>query len=324
MLAQMGAEVIKIESPKRRDYARDSTPPIDGASHLFHSLNHNKEQLLIDYNTPEGLQEVMDYIKNADVLIEQFRPGAMEAWGLGYEAIREINPEIIYISLTGYGQTGPLHQEAGHDLNYLANSGILSLLKDDNGKPVVPGFQLGDIGSGAYMVVMACLAALLQKAQTGKGTYLDVSMTDGLLPLTTIPFSLLSSGLDHRQFNVLDGKTIVNYALYECADGKWLSVAALEVKFWNNICKLVAKPEWERNSLFELSCQVFPKQEVEAVFKTKTQAEWMDIFIGKDVCIAPVLELEELENHPHHTARATFENLKTPNGQPFKSIKFPF
>ena len=324
MLAQMGARVIKIESPKRMDYTRTTGKPIDGASALFHSLNHSKEIIQLDYDTEEGKDQIFELIKNADALIEQFRPGAMNAWGLGYEAMKEINPKLIYVSLTGYGQNGPCKKEAGHDFNYLANAGLMSLLKDDQGKPVVPGFQLGDIGGGSYLAVMAMLGALLGRVNTGKGAYVDVAMTDGVLPLLSVPFSLLQSGLDHRYFNVLDGKTIVNYAVYECSDGKWLSVAALEVKFWNNICELVRKPEWKRENIMELSVHVFPKKDVVELFKSKSQGEWMDLFLGEDVCIAPILELEELEQHPHHCARGAFEDFETPNGTRLKGIALPF
>ena len=171
LLAQMGAKVIKIESPRRPDYARTLGTKIDNeATFMFYALNHNKQQLILDYNTPEGKKELFEVIKNADALIEQFRPGAMEAWGLGYEDVKKINPNIVYVSLTGYGQNGLYHSEAGHDLNYLATSGLLSLLKDDNGKPVIPGFQLADVGSGSYMTTIACLGALLKKAMTGEGS----------------------------------------------------------------------------------------------------------------------------------------------------------
>jgi crotonobetainyl-CoA:carnitine CoA-transferase CaiB-like acyl-CoA transferase len=324
MLAQMGAKVIKIESPKRMDYARSTGKQIDGATALFHTLNYNKDCRIIDYDTEAGKQELLDLISKTDALIEQFRPGAMDAWGLGYEAVKAINPNIVYLSLTGYGQDGPLKQEAGHDFNYLANAGLMSLLKDERGKPVVPGFQLGDIGGGSYMTVMALLSALLRRASTGEGAFVDVAMTDALLPLLSVPLSLQESGLDPRYFNVLDGKTIVNYGAYECADGKWLSVAALEVKFWNNICELIEKPDWKRKNVMELSVHVFPKAEVEALFKEKSRDEWMAVFEGNDVCIAPILELDEVVNHPHHQARAAFGEMQTDAGTKLKTISLPF
>ncbi len=323
LLAQMGAEVIKIESPKRMDYVRVSGPPVDGASLLFHQLNHNKQLKTVDYATEAGKAELLAWIEGADALIEQFRPGAMDAWGLGYEAVRKINPGIVYVSLTGYGQDGVYKNEAGHDFNYLAYAGIMDLLKDEQGKPVLPGFQMADIG-GAYMAVMALQAALLKKYRTGEGSYVDVNLCDAVMPFMAVPFALHGMGLDHRQFNILNGKTAVNYAAYACADGKWLSVAAVELKFWNNICDLVGQPNWQRNHEMELLNHQFPKPEVEALFKTKTRDDWMEIFKGHDVCVAPILEMEELENHPYHRSKNTFENFTTEKGTPLKTIGLPF
>ena len=281
------------------DYVREGLKKLDGASHLFHQLNHNKTQILIDYNSDEGKQEILEMIKNADVLIEQFRPGAMDAWGLGYDELKKINPSIIYVSLTGYGQEGKYKNEAGHDFNYLAYAGIMSMFKDENGRPTVPDIQLADIG-GAYMAVIALQAALLKKSQTGKGSYVDVSMCDAVMPFLAVPYSLYAAGFDYRQLNVINGKIAVNYAAYQCADGKWLSVAALEMKFWNQLCEVIGKEAWKRKHQMELVNHIFPKTEVEAFFKSKSRDEWARIFKGEDVCVAPILEIEELETHPYH------------------------
>ena len=174
------------------------------------------------------------------------------------------------------------------------------------------------------MAVMALQAALLKKFRTGEGAYVDVNLCVAVLPFLAVPFALKSMGMDHEQFNVINGKIAVNYAVYECADGKWLSVAALELKFWNNICDLIEKPEWKRNNELELFNNQFPKKEVEDLFKTKTRDVWMEIFRGQDVCIAPILEIEELENNPYHKCSNTFEGFKTPNGTELKTIKLPF
>lgn len=323
LMAQMGAEVIKIESPKRMDYARIGLNQVDGASILFHQLNHNKQLKLIDYSTAEGKAVVLKWIKSADVLIEQFRPGAMDAWGFGYEVIKAINPGIVYVSLTGYGREGEFAQEAGHDFNYLAKTGIMSLIKDDHGKPMLPGTQLADI-SGAYMAVMAIQAALLKKNRSGKGSHIDVALSDSVLPFLTVPYSLHYSGLNHRQVNVLNGKTAVNYAAYECMDAKWLAVAALELKFWNNLCTALDKPNWKRKNQLELLNINFPKSQVEALFKTKTRNEWTGFLNGKDVCVAPILEIEELEHTSYLQQRAAFEAFKTPNNTILKTIALPF
>ena len=159
------------------------------------------------------------------------------------------------------------------------------------------------------MAVMALQAALLKKARTGKGAFVDVGIADSVHPFLTIPYALHQGGMDYRQFNIINGKTTVNYAVYECADGKWLSVAAMELKFWNNICELVDRPEWKRDNPMQLLNVVFPKEEVVSLFKTKTRDAWMDLFKGKDVCIAPILEIEELAASDYHQRKASFETF---------------
>lgn len=323
LLAQMGATVIKIESPKRMDYVRNSGKQVEGASILFHQLNHKKILKTIDYSTKTGKTEIVNLVKNADALIEQFRPGAMQAWGFGYEEMKKINPALVYVSLTGYGQKNDYAQTAGHDFNYLAYAGIMSLLKDEQGKPTVPDTQFADIG-GAYMAIAALQAALLKKARTGKGTYVDVSLTDAMNPFITIPYALHKGGLDYRKYNLINGKTTVNYAPYQCADGKWIALAAMEIKFWNQLCTILDKPTWQRTNELETMVNQFPKKEVEDLFKTKTRDEWMQIFKNQDVCAAPVLEIEELENSDYHKHKNTFENFETANGTKLKTVRLPF
>ena len=323
LLAQMGATVIKIESPKRMDYVRSSGAQVDGASILFHQLNHNKSQRLIDYEQLEGKAEIFELIKNADAIIEQFRPGAMDAWGLGYESVKQVNPSIVYVSLTGYGHDNKFSSEAGHDFNYLAYSGVMSLMKDDHGKPNVGDTQFADIG-GSYMAVMALQAALLKKSKTGIGSHVDVSLSDAMNPFIAVPFALHTGGLDYRKFNIINGKTTVNYAAYECADGKWLSVAAMEIKFWNNLCITLEKPEWQREHFTNTMLNNFPKQEVVDFFLTKTRDEWIAILKGKDVCVAPILEIEELENSEYHQEKQTFQSFETTNGTKLNHVKLPF
>ncbi len=323
ILAQMGAEVIKIESPKRMDYARFIGPQIDGASTLFHQLNHNKESLVLDYNTEEGKEKIIALIKEADVVIEQFRPGAMAAWGLGYEALKLLNPKLIYLSLTGYPQDGDYSAEAGHDFNYLAYTGMMSFLKDGQGKPVVPDMQLADI-CGSYTAIIALQGAIIQQLKTGEGCYLNASLSQAVTPFLAIPYSLHTGNMDHRIFSVINGNTTVNYSPYECADGKWISLAAMEIKFWNNFCEVVGKEEWKRSGEMELFNHQFDKNLVADLFRTKTRHEWTNTFKGHDVCVAPILEVEELEDHPFHQSNQTFEKITTPNGDQLKTVALPF
>lgn len=323
MLAQMGATVIKIESPKRRDYVRDSMTQVEGASVLFHQLNHNKQQLSIDYNTPEGLSEVMALIKTADVLVEQFRPGVMSIWELGYEQVKKVNPGIVYASISGYGQYGALSAEAGHDANYLSYSGLLGLCKEANGKPVIPGAQIADV-CGAYSGLNAIQAALIKRFKTKVGCHLDIALCDAVSPLISLPYGLQSSGLDHKKFNLFNGVNAANYTVYQCSDDQWLVVAALEMKFWNTLCELVGKPEWKRNNVLELTVDSFPRNEVVELFKSKPRKDWLELFAEHDTCVSPVLELEALEEHPYHLSRGTFEDFKTKGGTSLKTIALPF
>ncbi len=295
LLSAMGADVIKIEKSDSRDYVRFQPPFIDGVSTLYAALNHNKTEIIIDFNTDEGNTKLWEEVEKADVLIEQYRPGVMKHWGLDYETLKSINPKLIYISLSGYGQDGPHAKEAGHDLNYLAISGVLDLIRDEKGKPVIPGIQIADIAGGAYLLQSACLAAVLERHNTGKGMYLDISMTDGLLPLMVFPLSQYWGGFDQRKMQILSGG-LVNYNVYESADGRWVALGALEMKFWNAFCMALNKPEWKREELLELSVHVFPKEELELLFKTRNRDEWAVWAEGKDLCLTPVIELQELED----------------------------
>lgn len=323
LLAQMGAEIVKIESPERMDYARFIGPQIDDASYLFHQLNHNKESIIVDYNTEEGIRQVTDLVSSADAVIEQFRPGAMDAWGLGYDALIEVNPSLVYLSITGYSSVGKYSSEAGHDLNYLAYSGIMSLLKDDQGKPIVAGTQFADI-AGAYMAVMALQSALIQKLKTGMGSKLNVPLANAMNPFLALPHSLESGGLKHEATNIINGKVAVNYAVYQCADNKWLSLAALEMKFWNNFCDSVNRPEWKTENQFDLIHAAFDKTNIEELFLSKTRDQWIKHFEGQDVCVAPILEMDELEDSDFHKDGKTFEKIKTPTGHKLSTVALPF
>lgn len=305
ILAQMGATVLKIEQPQKQDDTRLYPPFVNDKAMLFSMLNHNKESLMIDFRVIEGKEKILDLVRQADVLIEQFRPNVMKAWGLDYETLKNINPNLIYISLSGYGQEGEYSAHAGHDLNYLAYTGILDLMRDDNGKPVIPGIQIADIAGGSYMVVTACLAALLQ----GKGQYIDISVLDGLPPMLTIPLSQVWGGINPHEMKLLNGN-LVNYNVYQTKDGEWMALGALEVKFWNNFCQAIDKLDWQRDGFWDLSIHVFSMDDVKVLFQTKTQAEWVEWSKGKDICLSPVVKIADVEKDLHLKARGYFEYQK--------------
>lgn len=322
IMAQMGADVIKIEHPERKDLTRFVGKKIDDAGIIFHQLNNGKKIRFIDYQSENGKTQIEELIKNSDILIEQFRPGAMKAWGLDYQSVQKINPEIIYVSVTGYGQHNSFSNIAGHDLNYLAYSGISTMIRDEQNQPVVPETQFADI-SGAYMLIVAIQSAIIKKFQNGKGAYIDFSLAQSMLPFLSIPFALHQSKMDYRNFNILNGKTAVNYAYYQCKDLKWISLAAMEIKFWNRFCEVAGKEDWKRKNALELLNINFPKEKVVELFKSKTQKDWLEQFSGQDVCIAPVLEIEELETDPYHLEQESFTEFRTAS-QTLKQFSLPF
>ncbi|SEA38859.1 Crotonobetainyl-CoA:carnitine CoA-transferase CaiB [Flavobacterium gillisiae] len=309
MLSQMGAEVMKIESPKRMDYTRYYQPQIKGVSTLFHTLNHTKKQLIIDYETSEGYQQIVEEIKLADVLVEQFRPGAMESFNLSFDTVKKINPNIVYISVTGYGQSGDKKEAAGHDLNYMAETGLLSMNRDEQGKPVLPGFQLADIAGGSFMLVSACTSGLLAQRLRKTPQYIDVSLFDATLALGAIAQGMLQGKADYNQMPFLSGG-LVNYNVYECSDKKWIALGALELKFWNSFCDMVQRPLWKTSDISTLVTDFFDKNQLEELFKTKTRDEWVVMASSFDVCLSPVLEVKEVYEQKHTKDRAVFKEIK--------------
>lgn len=309
MLGQMGAEVIKIESPKRMDYARFYEPKMNGVSTLFHTLNHCKTQMVVDYETPEGYREIVDQIRSADVLVEQFRPGAMEGFNLSFETVKRINPKIVYVSVTGYGQTGDKKYAAGHDLNYMAETGLLGMNRDENGRPVIPGFQVADIAGGSFMLVAACTTGLLAQRMQQKAQYIDVSLFDATLAVGAIAQGMLQGNADYAQTPFLSG-LMVNYNVYECADRKWIALGALELKFWNSFCDMVVQPSWKTDKNTDLTAGVFDKRKLEELFKTKTRDEWINKSVDFDVCLSPVLDAAEVYEQKQTKDRAVFRDVE--------------
>jgi crotonobetainyl-CoA:carnitine CoA-transferase CaiB-like acyl-CoA transferase len=294
-LAELGAEVWKVEHPDRPDYVREALPQQAGVAAYYRALNRSKRSLSIAYDQPEGLEALRARIREADLGIEQFRPGVMDALGLGVEDVWAINPRCSYVSLTGFGQQGPRRDQAGHDLNYLALSGILSLNRDARGRPVIPGFQLADIAGGSYLAVSACTLALLAAQRTGQGEYVDVGMAGGLLPLLTLPWAdyQATGELPANGHTPLSGAW-VNYQVYETADGRWVALGALEPKFWERFCEAVERPGWKA----WLGETPAAHPEVAALFASRSRDEWAALGARVDCCLSPVLALDELPTEP--------------------------
>ncbi|MEK6324490.1 MAG: CoA transferase [Acidobacteriota bacterium] len=303
MLADLGAEVIKVEEPKIGDPTRRSPPIIDGQSVPFAQINRNKKSIAIDLKQAEGRDLFLKLVSTADVVLEQFRPGVVERLGIGHAAVAEVNPRIVYCSLTGFGQDGPHRERSGHDLNYLALSGVLGLTTDERGKPVIPGVQVADL-AGAMIAGFAILAALLARERTNRGQYLDVSMFDVMLSMLPIPAAHHFAG---KTISV-GGKYVLSgqypfYNVYETSDGNFMTLGALEPKFWANFCRKVGRDDLvarqfdlgeQRNNLFEA---------VRAIFKSRTQSEWVEVMRDADCCCEPVLSMTEAFEHAQTRAR---------------------
>jgi alpha-methylacyl-CoA racemase len=323
-LADLGADVIKVEDPDNPDYIRDFEPQIGGTSAYYLALNRNKRSLAVNYLSAEGKQVILDLVKTADVLVEQFRPGIMESMGLGYETLKQINPKLIYVSITGYGQTGSMAQAAGHDLNYIAIAGALGITGTPNGKPVIPGFQLADIAGGGYMAMNAVTAALYQREKTGKGEYIDVSMTDAVLPFSALAFAANQSNQSFKGLgNTELSGGLPNYNVYKCADGKYIALGSLEPKFWGAFCNKVDKPEWSNKQLGSDVEIAQLKEEVQQLFSTKTSGEWLRLFEGEDICLTKINEPRDLAIDTYLQERGMFIENEHPAVGKYKTINQP-
>lgn len=323
MLGDMGANILKVESPTRWDMTRSRPPFDDGVSAGHALLNRNKRSLALDLKKPEAVEVVKRLVKSYDIVLEQFRPGVMKRLGVDYDTLVKENPDLIYCSLTGYGQTGPLKDRAGHDNNYLALAGAMSHSGRPGQGPVPQGVQVADLGAGSYGVVLGILGAVIHRMHTGEGQYVDVSMYDGSLHWNGYAGAHYMVGREAPTFGsmILNGGTQYDY--YETMDGRYMSVGSLEPQFWKGLCETLGHPEWvEANTLPGPEIDGI-KKELIAIFKSKTQEEWNAVFGPLDYCVEPVLDLEEATQHPHAIARDMIVDVPKPNGETQEQIGFP-
>jgi crotonobetainyl-CoA:carnitine CoA-transferase CaiB-like acyl-CoA transferase len=297
-LANFGAEVIKIEEPERGDYARRLPPCLDGEGAVFHMVNRGKKSLALDLKSASGRAALLSLAETADVLIESFRPGAMERLGLGYDALRDRNARLIYVSITGYGQDGPLATLAGHDINYLAMGGALDLNGARGGAPVIPGIQIADLAGGALQAVVAVLLALAARTKTGCGQSVDVSMLAGvawLLPVALGNYAAQGEA-PARGDSVLTGRYAC-YRVYEAAGGRSIAVGALEPKFWQALCHALERDEFIPDQFAESPRREEIIAELTRIFLTRTSEEWFERLQAVDACVTPVRNVAEVAAH---------------------------
>jgi crotonobetainyl-CoA:carnitine CoA-transferase CaiB-like acyl-CoA transferase len=309
LLADLGAEVIKVEMPGSGDTAR-LFPKDMGGDSSFQVVNRNKKSVALNYRDERGLQVLLRLATKADVLVEGFRAGAPLRWGLGYEAIRQANPSVVYCSLSGYGQDGPYAQRAGHDLNYQALGGLLSLNGATGGPPLPTGVQIADLGGG-MLAAIAILGALFARQQTGQGAYLDVSMLDAVVSwLAPVAGALyLHTGQNpSRGATPLTG-SLPSYNVYVAADGKYLALSALEPHFWTAFCQALGREDFATR---QFDAGLIP--ELAALFAQRTRAEWLALLSPADACLEPVNDVDQALRDPQVRARGLVVEVESPAG----------
>ncbi len=306
MLADMGADVLRIESPQRADLVRWMPPFVDGVSVVHAHLNRNKKSLAVDLKSESGRQIIFRLLQQYDVVIEQFRPGVMQRLGLDESSLRQHCPQLIYCSITGYGQTGPYRDRAGHDLNYLALAGALSYNGRKASGPQALSVQFADLAGGSAHAVIAILAAALHRQQTGEGQAIDISMTDAafaLQPLATAA-TLVSGQSPQLEAETLNGGGF--YDCYACADGAYLAVAGLEPQFTQAFLTALGRPDLLPLSLAHADAQAMQqlKEGIAQALLRHPRQHWLDVFAEVDACVEPVLSLHEAAQHPQLQARS--------------------
>ncbi|MFY0727700.1 CaiB/BaiF CoA transferase family protein [Pseudomonas sp. NFX15] len=304
LLADMGAEVLRIESPSRTDLLRVLPPHDQGVSASHAYLNRNKRSLALDLKQPEALEVIKSLVQDHDIILEQFRPGVMDRLGLGYQALKAINPKLIYVSITGYGQTGPYKDRAGHDINYLALSGLASYTGRADSGPLPLGMQVADVAGGSLHGVIGLLAAVIARQQTGQGQHLDVSMTDCAFSLNAMAGAgYLACGVEPGpEDQMLNGGSFYDY--YRSRDGRWLSVGSLEPAFMRSLCTALGLEEMASLGLSPKPAQQARlKEALKVEFEKHDFAELCALFAGLDACVEPVLSLGEALRHPQLQAR---------------------
>ncbi len=323
MLADMGADVIKVEDTSIGDYLRWQPPMVgDTQGIFFAALNRNKQSIKLNLKPKEGKEVFTRLVKNADVVIESFRPGRLDKLGVGYAAMSQVNPRIIYCAISGYGQDGPMRDRAGHDLNYIGLAGLLDLFGKRDGEPIMPPVQIADL-TGAYLAAIGVLSALVARATTGRGQFVDISMMDGVLPwmISMLP-RYWFDGAQPKRGEVPLGGAMPCYNIYECNDGKWITLGALEPQFWATFCKMVGHEEWIEH-IRDMGDAAEPTfAAMRELFKSKTRGEWLAFFSDADVCIEPMLTAAEATQHPQMQRRRMTVQVEQ-NGNTLTEVASP-
>jgi len=335
VLADMGADVIKVEDPRIGDYLRVLPPMKGGLSGRFLAINRGKRSLALDLKRPAGRDAFLRMAEHADVVVESFRPGVIDKLGIGWRELSARNRKLILCSISGYGQTGPYVERAGHDLNYISLAGITAMSGGERGgPPTLPGAQIADLAGGALWSATAILAALVGRQRSGEGAHLDISMTEGALALLAADVGNMDCGARPTRGTEAINGGMACYHLYRTADDRWLSVGALEPKFWLAFCAAIGRKPDLAELVAPPDGQARIRDEIQAIIATRTLADWTTALAVHDCCCEPVVELEELAGHPLHVARQMFFSIddgaggssaqvRTPVGQPARPTPAP-
>jgi alpha-methylacyl-CoA racemase len=326
LLADFGADVVKVEDTGMGDYIRWSPPAFEGAqetakSALFLSLNRGKRSIRVDLKSEAGRDVLLRLVRDADVLLESFRPGVLDRLGVGYERLKQENPRLVYCAITGYGLTGPNVQRSGHDMNYLGLNGVLAISGDAGGPPMQAGAQIADIGGGALMGAFGILAALRERDRSGEGQLVDVSMFDGALSwLAMVAARVFAAGERPRRGAEMLSGSLLCYRPYQCADG-WVTLGALEPKFFAAFCHGVGREDLIEHQ-FEPPGSA-AHAEAEALFAARTRGEWEAFAAEHDCCLEPVLEVEEALESELVRAREMVIEFEQPGAGLVKGLGMP-
>ena len=324
MLADLGAEVLRIISGSRPDLTAFMPPFLPGTnlSAAMASLGRGKRCMALNLKETRAVAIVRRLVAEYDIVIEQFRPGVMAKFGLDYETLKAENPELIYCSLTGYGQTGPFSNRAGHDINYLARSGMMSCSGRKETGPTLTGIQIADVASGSNNAVIGILAAVVHRQNTGEGQHVDVSMTDGVVAFNAFAAAaFLADGTETGyETGFLNGGSL--YDFYEAKDGKFLSFGGLEPQFFAAFCETIGRPDLTPGGVAPPELTRI-KEEIRAILKTKTRDEWLALFATVDACVEPVLSLGEALADPQVSARGMVVEVDLPGGGTVRQLGHP-
>lgn len=311
LLADLGADVIRLSRLNEK-----------GMYNKFDIHNRSKRTIVADLKNPKAIKEIKKLIKEMDVLFEGFRPGVMEKLGLGPESCFKLNKSLVYGRMTGWGQDGPMSNQAGHDINYIGLSGALNAIGDKNSNPSIPLNLIGDYGGGGMMLAMGILAGVISSSKTGKGQVIDAAMIDGSLSLMSFFYSLKAMGIwkDKRKSNLLDGAAHF-YDTYECSDNKYIAVGSIESQFYKILLDKLELTDPRFKNQMDQSMWEELKEIIATKIKSQSRDHWVKIFSDTDGCVTPVLNMDEAQEHKHNISRESFINLEGFN-QPAPAPRF--